>query len=143
MNYSPSISKGLINPLYHKAKQLGIPMTVLVDAYIYQGMSLSPLPKDSVKSFMQYNFAEQHKKYLENIRKLNGDIRYSLREPFQQKDEIAFWKDFSLQGLNKAYSLHAACTREDAYKYHQSYGMYRQLVEQVSEDAMTYVPGGR
>ena len=141
MKYSPNISEGLITPLYHKAKQLGVPMTVLADAYIHQGMSVSPLPKDAVSVFKQYNFVEENERYLQKIRMLNGNIRYSLQEPFRDKEEVKIWKDFTLQGLNKAYSLHAACTQDEAFKYHQDYGMYKQLLQKVSEDAMTYVPG--
>jgi len=59
--YSPKINETLISPLYHKAKEKGIPMTKLVNEILSQHLSLELQPEKCAETKLEFYSTDQSK----------------------------------------------------------------------------------
>lgn len=59
--YSPKISEELISPLYHQAKEKGIPMTRLVNEILSEHLSLELQPEKCAETKLEVYSTDQSK----------------------------------------------------------------------------------
>lgn len=113
--YSPRVHASLIPTIYYTAQARGMPMTDVVNGYVYRGLATETLPLEALTRFPtdwknpltnglqrflpEGNEAGASKRPVDIISE-----RAKWVTPFSDLDELDAWRNESIEGLARAYA---------------------------------------
>lgn len=155
--YSPKIHNSLIPSVYYTALDRGIPMTDLVNGYVYRGLATESIPGTALEKLPEHwngSLTDGVQRYLPE-ETVNGqrtrliDIineRAKWAVPFEDPLDLDAWREQSIDGLVQAYAsvqsnLHAPGVQRDPSDFNQGwlYETYALNVQAAYADALPHV----